>query len=98
MPAARRPRMAWDLQELDCESVMFASRERHNDRKDQATIGHAQRAGKASSGLRFDFARPNDQCLLWLPDAVAGAVSAAFADGQVGGVEQLGECLQVLVL
>lgn len=61
--------------------MVIESRQEHNDRKDRREILGAQRAGVASEGLRYRHARPKDEPLLWLPDALAGAIGTSIADG-----------------
>ena len=58
---------------------MFESRENHNDAKDRQTIIQAKKAKHAAESLTYRFERSDAEPLLWLPDAVAGAVSAAEA-------------------
>jgi hypothetical protein len=72
-------RMLWDFAELGVTKVTFESREEHNDRKDAFTIRNAQRAKRAPATLQYSFARPLEEPLLWLPDALAGAVIADLA-------------------
>jgi len=69
---------------------MIERREAHNDQRDRATIAHAQRAGWLSPTLRYAFLRPNDEPLLWIPDAVAGLVAAALADPRRGQIRSVG--------
>jgi hypothetical protein len=38
------------------------------------------RSGQVSPLLRYEFALPNDEPLLWLPDIVAGTVTKAVGD------------------
>ncbi|MGH9069231.1 MAG: hypothetical protein ACRD0J_17345 [Acidimicrobiales bacterium] len=73
-------RLLWDLGELGVDQVVFESREEHNDRKDRLTVLRAQKATRAPDQLRYVFRRPNEEPLLWLADAMAGAVSARFGD------------------
>lgn len=63
------------------DSVVIESRQEHNDRKDRREILGAQRAGVASDRLSYRHARPKGEPLLWLPDALAGAVGMSVADG-----------------
>jgi hypothetical protein len=72
-------RMLWDLGQSGIEDVVFESRGRHNDSKDARTIGQSKRAGGTSASLRYEFARPHAEPLLWIPDAVAGAVATHVA-------------------
>jgi len=68
-------RMLWDLREMGVSEVVFESRGRGNN-KDARTIANAQRAGVAAKTMRYRFERPEEEPMLWIPDAVAGAASA----------------------
>jgi hypothetical protein len=56
--------------------LLIESRQPHNDRADRQVIAAAQRSGGASPDLDYHHARPLSEPLLWLPDALAGAVMA----------------------
>lgn len=71
--------MLWGLKELGASRVVFESRQARNDRKDARTIEQAKRAGRASPALEYDFRRPQEEPLLWVPDALAGVASAHVA-------------------
>lgn len=71
--------LVWDLWTHEVDEVVFESRENHNDAKDRQTIIQAKKAKRAAESLIYRFERPDAEPLLWLPDAVAGAVSAAEA-------------------
>jgi hypothetical protein len=81
-------RLLWELEQRDVFDVVFESRQ-NRDRDDRAHIVRAQKAGHCSRSLRYDFALPLQEPLLWLPDLVAGAVAYAH----VGRGEQ---CLTLL--
>jgi hypothetical protein len=74
-------RLLWDLWVEGVESVVIESRQEHNDRRDRRTILSAQRSRRASPTLKYSFARPSDEPLLWLPDALAGATAATTGGG-----------------
>ncbi len=46
----------------------------------------------------FEFDHPNQEPLLWVPDAVAGAVAAALAPGEARYLEAFGRSVDVLQL
>lgn len=46
-------------------------------RRDQRLIDAIRGKGLITAGIRVETARPSEEPMLWLPDAVAGAVSAA---------------------
>lgn len=81
-----RVRCLWNLlshlRGRDVRTVVLESRQEHNDRKDRRGILAAQRAGVATPGLVYRHGRPKEEPLLWLPDAVLGAVGMSIADKQ----------------
>jgi hypothetical protein len=81
--------LVWDLQELDVRHVTFESRQDRNDRKDADTIERARRARAASPELTYAFSRPRAEPLLWVADALAGAISAHVADANSAYLDRL---------
>lgn len=81
--------LVWDLKQLEVGHVVFESRQDHNDRKDANTIEQARRAGTAGAQLTYAFSRPQGEPLLWMADALAGAISAHVADANSAYLEQL---------
>ena len=71
-----------ELPNLGVNRLVIESRQEHNDRKDRREILGAQRAGVASPDLIYRHGQPKLEPLLWLPDAIAGAVGMSLADGQ----------------
>lgn len=62
---------------------MIESRTAAQDRADLAAVAAWRSRGELPATLRVDFGRaygPNGEPLLWLPDIMAGAVSAARGD------------------
>jgi hypothetical protein len=53
-------------------------------------IAYARSAGWVPRALRYEFCRPGDEPLLWLPDVVSGAVMRSLADGECQYVDLLG--------
>ena len=88
-------RLLWDLRDLDVDELVFESRDEHNDRKDRRTIVRAQNAQAAPKLLGYDFRRPQEEPLLWLPDAAAGAVAMQTAEGITRFAGLLGDRLVV---
>ncbi|GAA3596528.1 hypothetical protein [Kribbella ginsengisoli] len=77
---ARRCCMECVLHELEGYGVTSArleSRAPAQDRHDVRLVDSAREKGLISRDLLVDFARPTHEPMLWLPDAVAGAVTAA---------------------
>jgi hypothetical protein len=82
-------RLLWELGERGVADVLIESRQRR-DKHDRHVIGCAQRAGQVASDLRYRFEPPLDECLLWLPDVVAGATARAFVEGDRTYLDVLG--------
>ncbi|MEV6411109.1 hypothetical protein [Kribbella sp. NPDC051718] len=77
---ARRCCLECVLYELDGLGVTRAwleSRVPVQDRRDLRLVDSAREKGLISRDLLVNFARPTQEPMLWLPDAVAGAVTAA---------------------
>jgi hypothetical protein len=75
-------RMLWDLRERGVHELVIESRQEHNDSKDRLTIMRAKKAGAAPAALTSAFARPVEEPLLWLADAMAGAIRAQHVGGR----------------
>ena len=76
-------RLLWELR-TTTGSVVFERRGNAGDARDRQTIGQAQRSHVAPFDLSHTAVTALDEPLLWLPDALAGAV-ALDRDGVVGG-------------
>lgn len=87
-------RLPWDATGLGITELVFESRQARNDQKDRQTILRAQKAGRAPAELTYPFERPSAEPLLWLPDAVAGAVAAGLT-GDAGYLERLGKWVAI---
>lgn len=90
-----RVRALWsllaELPDLGVNRLVIESRQEHNDRKDRREILGAQRAGVADSDLVYRHGQPKLEPLLWLPDAIVGAIGMSLADGQHELVSALAE-------
>ena len=73
-------RLLWEFGQRNVTEVVLESR-RHRDAADRQMIAHALRAGWGPRALRYGFSYPDAECLLWLPDIVAGATARALAEG-----------------
>lgn len=80
--------LLWELSERDVREVVLESR-RHRDAADRQMIAHAQRSGWAPLALRYGFSHPDQECLLWLPDIVAGATARVLAQGEAAYADLL---------
>ena len=65
----------WHVKSIEIAELVIESRGAQ-DQDDRRTVVTAQKAGNSDPTLRYSFARPLEEPLLWLPDAIAGAVSA----------------------
>ncbi len=64
-----------DLGREGVEEVVIEAREtRQLDRQDALTISAAREAGLVPESLTYRFGRPKEEPLLWVADAIAGAV------------------------
>lgn len=73
-------RLLWDLLDHDIDELVLESRGDANDQHDRQTVVTAQKAGRAPQDLVYRHERPEKEPLLWLPDAVAGAVASSLYD------------------
>lgn len=64
----------YDLRGTSVRDVIIESRHAERDGKDQQVIAAFTRQGVASAAMDIRHGRPTEEPLLWLPDAVAGAV------------------------
>lgn len=70
-------RLLYELGLLGVGQVWLESRSATPDRRDLKLVDSARDKGLIPTDLKVDFARPRMESMLWLPDAVAGAVTAA---------------------
>lgn len=81
---ARERCMTELLANLDREGidqvVIERREERGLNRADRRTIHGAQQAGLVSEALTYRFQAPREEPLLWVPDAIAGAVGMHLAN------------------
>lgn len=71
-------RLLYELDQLGVSEVRMESRTAAQDRRDVRLVDSARRKRLISHELQVTFARPTGEPMLWLPDAVAGAMSAAI--------------------
>ncbi|GAA2818466.1 hypothetical protein [Kribbella solani] len=70
-------RLLQELSSTGVREVCLESRTATPDRRDLSLVESARRKGLIPRGFRVGFARPRDEPMLWIPDAVAGAVTAS---------------------
>ncbi len=76
-------RLLWEGNNLGVTHATLEARTAALDRADLAAVAAWRARGELPAALRIDFGRPygpHGEPLLWLPDIVAGAVSAARGD------------------
>lgn len=88
-------RLLWELGERGVSDVVLERRQPGNNRDDR-TIAGMRRSGWAAADLRYDFSAPHQECLLWLPDIVAGAAVPAVADGDASYLDLVGAGARVV--
>lgn len=80
-----RQHMLWSLTfvllQRGVSDLVLEARERQLNRRDQTTLAAISRT-PAASGLRYTFARPLDEPLLWLPDYLVAMHGTARFDGK----------------
>ena len=72
-------RVLWELRPMRVRHLVLESRQERNNQRDRRRILAAQSAGIAARDLTYEFGLPNSEPLLWVADALAGAVLAAEA-------------------
>ncbi|MFG1816345.1 hypothetical protein ACGFIF_21495 [Kribbella sp. NPDC049174] len=70
-------RLLYELDQLRVGQVWLESRAPSQDKRDRSLVDSARDKGLLSRRTSVGFARPLQEPMLWLPDAVAGAVTAA---------------------
>ncbi|GAA1549001.1 hypothetical protein GCM10009804_01630 [Kribbella hippodromi] len=70
-------RLLHELSSIGVRDVCLESRTATPDRRDLSLVESARRKGLIPRDFRIGFARPRDEPMLWIPDAVAGAVTAS---------------------
>lgn len=81
-------RLLWELDRRQVEQLLLESRRAERDRHDVKAVGGFRNQQVLSRRLRVAHGQPLQEPLLWLPDAVAGAVG----DDRCGRIE----CLAML--
>ncbi|WP_112248589.1 hypothetical protein [Kribbella monticola] len=69
--------LLYELDKFGVSRVWLESRAAAQDRRDLRLVDSARYKGLISRELSVDFAQPVQEPMVWLPDAVAGAVAAA---------------------
>lgn len=69
-------RLLYELDQFGVSEVRLESRAPAQDKRDLRLVDSARRKRLITPGLQVGFATPSAEPMLWLPDAVAGAMSA----------------------
>jgi hypothetical protein len=69
--------LLYEMDDFGVTQAWLESRAAPQDRRDLRLVDSAREKGMISRELSIGFARPTQEPMLWLPDAVAGAVTAA---------------------
>jgi len=70
-------RLLFELSDRNVSEVWLEGRGTALNRRDAALVEALRGSRRISSEIRVDFARPLNEPMLWVPDAVAGAVALA---------------------
>ena len=97
-----RQHLLWNLvaslhQVSDVNDIVFESRESSQNTRDAQTLHSISRAGIAGLGFRYTFARPLDEPLLWLPDAIAGACGHSITDSHGEIADLCNQCVSTII-
>jgi len=71
-------RLLFELEQFGVTEIWLESRRATQDRRDMRLIDSARDKRLVSQSTAVNFARPTGDAMLWIPDAVAGAVTAAI--------------------
>jgi hypothetical protein len=74
-------RLLWELSGAGVSHVWLDARRPQQNRRDLQVVDRLRIRQMLAADLQVDFAYSQEEPLAWLPDIVAGAVSAAIGDG-----------------
>lgn len=72
-------RLFWEFEQMNVTLAVFESRGPKDDRRDRDMLDSARARKTVTGPLRIDHATGKSDPLLWIPDAVCGAVTRARA-------------------
>jgi hypothetical protein len=90
-------RMLYELDQWTVAIARFESRGPADDRRDRAMLDALRARRTVGSDLRIDHVRGPLEPLLWIPDAVCGAVRQSRA-GDSSYLQRLGPAVEILTL
>jgi hypothetical protein len=88
-------RLLFELDEMRISTVWLESRTQSLNRKDQTMVAALRSKKVISELLRAEFQLPSQEPMLWLPDAIAGAVGMARKGVDVALRETMGELIEL---
>lgn len=88
-------RLLFELGDLAVNHTWLEARAPAQNSKDLRLVDTARDRGLIPTEMRVDFAGPREEPMLWLPDAVAGAVTASEL-GQPGWLEIMRSVVQTI--
>jgi len=89
-------RLLFELDQLEVARVWLESRGPTPDRRDVVMVDALRRSAAVSAKLRVGFARPSEEPMLWIPDAIAGAVRHGRRTGDHGVLSAWGTGVVIL--
>ncbi len=89
--------ISWELDSGGVDRLQSETR-RQRDANDRRFLLGEQRVDRLPAALQYEFGQPNQEALLSVPDAVAGAVAAAFGAGERRYLHAPGDSVDVLQL
>jgi hypothetical protein len=91
-------RLYFELHGQGVTHVCVEARDQSLNRRDLRMIDALRGKGTIPKSFRVEFSRPSDEPMLWIPDAVAGAVGAARVGEDLYPSKLLAESLTVIDL
>lgn len=90
-------RLLYELDQLDVGTVTFESRGPRDDKRDRDMLDALRAQHAVSAGLRIEHAVGPHEAMLWVADAVCGAV-VRFRTGDRGYLETIQASVEVRVI
>ena len=73
-------RLAYEVPQRGVTALLLESRQENLNKSDRTLLAAYHRSGLLAKSVMYGFRRPKDEPVLWVADAVAGAVSSALAN------------------
>jgi hypothetical protein len=91
-------RLLWELDQFGVSHIRLDARRREQNDADSAAVAAWRAQRVLSSELRVDHVRARAEPLVWIADIVAGAVTAARADGDEQHLKPLESMLHEITI